>query len=123
MRARSVRASPQADHVARRRPLDEADHVPRHRRHDPLVLVGVAVAVVDVGHRAGAVIGDPVHRVAAEAEPGDPCQAGAPQIVRRGALDPQLGDELPQQRARPCCCARRGGCSISACAGSDSQTR
>ena len=61
--------------------------MPRHRRHDPLVLVGIAVPVVNVGHRAGPVIGDPVHRVAAEAEPGDPRQAGAPQIVRRGALD------------------------------------
>ena len=73
--------------------------MPRHGRHDPLVLLRVAVAVVDVGHRAGPVIGDPVHRVAAEAEPGDPRQAGAPQIVRRGALDPELGDQLPLSSA------------------------
>ena len=58
-------ASPQADHVARRRPFDETDHVPRHRRHDPPVLIGTAVAVVNVGHRAGPVIGHAVHRVAA----------------------------------------------------------
>ena len=69
---------PQADHVARRRPFDETDHVPRHGRHDPLVLVAIAVAVIDVGHAAGPVIGHAVHRVAAEAKPGDPRQAGAP---------------------------------------------
>ena len=118
------RALPQADHVARRRPFDEADHVPRHGRHDPLVLVGIAVAIIDVGHLTGPVIGDAVHRVAAEAEPGDPRQAGSPQIVRRGALDLELGDQFLQQNARLLAArSSRGGCSISACAGSDSQTR
>ena len=98
--------------------------MPRHGRHDPLVLVGVAVAVVNVGHRAGLVIGDPVHRVAAEAEPGDPRQAGAPQIVRRGALDPELGDQLLQQtRSTLALRSSARWLSISACAGSDSQTR
>ena len=72
----------------------------RDGRHDPPVLLGVAVAVVDVGHRTGPVIGDAVHRVAAEAEPGDRRQAGSPQIVRRGALDAKLGDQPLQQRAR-----------------------
>ena len=97
--------------------------MPRHGRHDPLVLVGIAVAVVDVGHRAGAVIGDAVHRVAAEAEPGDPRQAGAPQIVRRGALDPELGDELLQQRASTCARARRGGSRSGPARARDSHTR
>jgi hypothetical protein len=72
----------------------------RGGRHDPLVLILVAVAVIDVGHRRRLVIGDPVHRVAAEAESGDPCQAGAPQIMRRDALDPMLGDNLLEQRGR-----------------------
>ena len=39
------------DHVAGLRSFDQADHVPRHGRHDPLILIGVAVAVVNVGHR------------------------------------------------------------------------
>ena len=71
--------SAQADDVANRGPVDEADHVPRHRRHDPPVLIGIAMAVVNIGDTAGPVIGDPVHRIAAKAEPGDPRQAGAPQ--------------------------------------------
>ena len=77
---RRGRASSQADHVARRRPFDEVDHVPRHGRHDPLVLIGIAVAVVDVRHLAGLVIGHPVHRIAAEAKSGDPRQATSPQV-------------------------------------------
>ena len=48
------------------------------------------MAVVDVGHRAGPIIGHPVHRVAAEPQPR---QAGAPQVVRRRSLDPKLRDE------------------------------
>jgi len=84
--------SPQADDVANRGPVDEADYVPRHRRHDPPVLIGVAMAVVNIGDAAGPVIGDPVHRIAAKAEPGDPRQAGSPQIVRCDALDAQLSD-------------------------------
>jgi len=74
--------------------------VPRHGRHDPPILFGITVAVVDVGHRAGLVIGDPVHRIAAETEPGDARQTGSPEIVRCGAFDPVLGDELEQQAAR-----------------------
>jgi len=88
------------DHVARLGPLDDAQDVSRNGRHDALVLIGIAVAVVNVGHRAGAVIGHAVHRVAAEAKPGDPRQAGAPQVVRRDALDPKLADELLQQSAQ-----------------------
>ena len=97
----------------------------RDGRHDPLVLRRVAVAVVDVGHRTGLVIGDPVHRVAAEAEPGDPGQAGAPQIVRRGALDPELGDQLLQSAGSTLLALRLAArwLSISASAGSDSATR
>jgi hypothetical protein len=49
--------------------------MPRHRRHDAPILVGVAVAVVHIGHRTGTVIGNPVHGIAAEAEPGDPGEA------------------------------------------------
>ena len=92
-------ASPQDDDIARLGPLDDAQYVPRDGRHDPLVLIRIAVAVVNVGHHAGAVIGHAVHRVTAEAKPGDPRQAGAPQVVRRDALDPKLADELLQQRA------------------------
>ena len=57
--------SPQADHVARSRPLNEAEDVPSDGRHDPSVFPLVAVAVVNVGHRIGLVIRDPVERVAA----------------------------------------------------------
>ena len=89
---------PQADHVRGRRALDEVEDQPRHRRHDPLVLVGVAVPVVDVGHLAGLVVRHPVHGVAPEAQPRDHRQAGAPQVVGRGALDPVLGHELLHPR-------------------------
>ena len=79
------------------------------------------MAVVDVSHRSGAVIGDPAHRVAAEAKPGDPRQAGTPQVVRRGALDLEVGDELLQQAPDSLPLARLA--STRACAGSDSHTR
>jgi len=46
-------------------------------------------------------------------------QAGAPQIVRRDALDPKGGDQ--EQRVRFVAVARE--MSISACAGSFSHTR
>jgi len=88
--------SPQDNHVARLLRLDQANDVARYGRHDPLVFFSIAMSVVDVGHRLGLVIGDAVHRVAAEAEPCDRGQAGTPQIVRRGSLDPQLCDQRLQ---------------------------
>ena len=93
--------------------------------HDPPVLVVVAVPVVNVGDAALAVVGDPIHRVAAEAKPRDLGQAGSAQIMRRDALDPEFGDQLPQQQ-RPTLLAlfgRTRWISISASAGSESATR
>ena len=68
--------------------------------HDPPVFIGIAVAIVNVRHAALPVVGDAVHHVAAEAEPGDRRQTGSPQIVRCGALDPEPGDGLPHEHAR-----------------------
>jgi len=46
------------------------------------------------------VIGHPIHRVATEAEPGDPGQAGASHVMWRRPLELVLGDGLAQQVAR-----------------------
>ena len=59
-----------------------------------LVLLGIAVPVVDAGDAALAVIGDPVHRVAAEAERRSRVPRGSPQIVRRRPLDAELRADL-----------------------------
>ena len=80
--------SPQDNHIARLLRLDQANDVARDGRHDPSVFRLVAVAVVNVRHRTGLVIGDPVHRVAAKAESSDRGQAGSPEIMWCGALDP-----------------------------------
>lgn len=69
------------------------------RRHDPLVFIGVTVAIVNVRDSAGAVIGDPIHCIAPKAERGDLGQAGSPQIMRRRPLQTELGDQLLHQRA------------------------
>jgi hypothetical protein len=74
---RGTRQLSQADHVAGRSPFNEPGQVPCHGGHDAPVFFTITVAVVDVGHRAGLVIGDPVHRIAAKAEAGDRGQAGA----------------------------------------------
>ena len=66
---------------------------------DPSVLRFIAVPVVNVRHRTGLVIGDPVHRVAAEAEPGNHRWRSAPQIMWRGGLNANLGYQSFHQRA------------------------
>src|SRR5262249_11618729 len=64
-------------------PFRQCQYVVGHALHDPPVLHLVPVPVVHVGDPALAVVLDPVHRVAAEAEPGYGAAVGAPQVVRR----------------------------------------
>ena len=92
--------------------------------HDPAILVGVLVPVVNVGDAALAVVGDPIHGVAAEAQAGDLGQRGSAQIVRRGPFDAEFADELLQESARLQRAASLAEMeSTKARAGSDSATR
>ena len=54
--------------------------------HDPLVLVGILMPVVNAGDATFFVILNPVHRVATKPETSDRGAVGPPQIVGRGPL-------------------------------------